>query len=153
MNIKVVTAKQAHLSFIAENMREADVLELKAFSGHTPIEALDLSLNRSLLSWVCLVDNKPAFIWGVAPSGSILSKAGIPWLLGTPDIYKARFSLLKESRTYVGLMKSTFETLENYVHSKNKFSIRWLRWSGFKIEKEAKPWGIDKNELFYRFYS
>jgi hypothetical protein len=55
---------------------------------------------------------------------------------------------IRQSRRYVALMQERFPRLENYVHAGNSLSLRWLKWCGFTIDKEAAQLG---GENFYKF--
>lgn len=135
----IVPADSDHVTHIAAHMREADRREVWASHRHTPIEALSRSLSGSARAWTCLVDRLPAFMWGVARKGSILSDTGIPWLLGTPTIHAVERQFIRRSREYVEAMHGAgFHRLENYVHAGNTASLRWLAWCGFTIGAEVK---------------
>lgn len=146
----IVASTPEHIAPIAENMREADRREVWASHRHTPHQALARSLDNSQLAWTCLVDGVPAFMWGVARVGSILSDTGAPWLLGTPDIRKVQRDFLRECPGYVVRMQEMFPRLENYVHADNAASIRWLRWCGFTAERDVPV--MINDEIFYRFW-
>lgn len=146
---EIVTAIPEHTAPIAANMREADRREVWASDRWLPLYALDRSLLSSHKAWTCLVRGVPAFTWGVAPRGSILSETGNPWLLGTDAIMEVRREFLKQSRAYVARMHDGFTRLENIVHVENKLSIRWLKWCGFTFGMEL----IERNgEQFFPFW-
>lgn len=147
--VEIVQASPGHAAPIAENMREADKREIWASDRLLPLYALKQSVLMSRESWTCLVHGVPAFMWGVARKGCILSDVGIPWLLGTDAILEVRREFLRQSRAYVARMHRGFARLENIVHADNEMSIRWLKWCGFTIEKEP----IERNgELFFPFW-
>ncbi|MDE6734738.1 MAG: hypothetical protein K2J64_04645 [Desulfovibrio sp.] len=132
---RIVPAEAAHIAPIAANMREADRREVRASHGHEPAEALAVSLEHSDMAWTCLVDDEPAFMWGAARAGSLITLTGSPWLLATPAIYRVRNAFLRHSRPYVELMQARFPRLENHVHAANRLSLRWLAWCGFTVEE------------------
>lgn len=146
---RIIPADAAHIAPIAADMREADRREVWASHRHEPEQALAASLERSDLAWTCLVDDVPAFMWGAARQGSLISRTGAPWLLGTEGLYAVRREFLKQSRFYVGMMQSRFSRLENYVHAKNALSMRWLKWCGFTVENGAT---LINGEPFYLFW-
>jgi RimJ/RimL family protein N-acetyltransferase len=47
-------------------------------------------------------------------------------------------------------MQERFPRLENYVHAKNKLSIRWLKWCGFTLDMEVPE--LINDEEFYLFW-
>lgn len=146
----IVPALPEHIPAIAGDMRAADRREVWASHRHTPEEALEMSLACSDLAWTCFVNTSPAFMWGAARHGSILSSTGHPWLLGTPRIYAVRREFLRQCPLYVNAMQEAFPLLENFVHAKNPASIRWLQWCGFTVEKDVPE--IINDEDFYRFW-
>lgn len=148
LNYRIVPAEVSHLLPIAASMRAADRREVWASHRDTPYEALSRSLGASEKAWTAIVDDAPAVVWGVARGGSVFSRKGLPWMLGTDDIAKYWLEFLKQSRPWVDLMREGYELLENYVHGENQLSIKWLRWCGFQVSlEETKIHG----ENFYRF--
>lgn len=127
-------AAPEHIADLAAGMREADRREVWASHRHRPAEALEQALRRSELAWTCFVRGRPAFMWGVARQGSLISRVGAPWLLGTESLYAVRREFLRQSRAYVERMQGRFPRLENYVHAQNGFSIHWLKWCGFVLD-------------------
>jgi hypothetical protein len=137
-NIEVHNATLEDGEYIASNMREADRREIWASNRHTPQEAIAICLQQK----VCLcahIDGIPAILFGCSP--------GVPWLLSTDDIKKIGVVFIMRSRGYVSEWLKEFGVLENYVHSENTLSIRWLKWLGFSI---LEPVTVN-NETFYRF--
>ena len=145
---EILPATPDHVPAIAAGMRDADRREVWASHRHTPGEALECSLERSELAWTCLVEGVPAFMWGAARQGSLISLTGNPWLLGTPDILKVSREFLRQCPAYVARMQERFPRLENFVHAENRLSVRWLKWCGFTLEE--KPVKIN-GEDFYLF--
>lgn len=150
----VTEALPEHIPAIAENMREADAREVWASHRHSPLEALENSLARSELAWTCLISGVPAFMWGVARQGSMISRTGAPWLLGTDLFFKAQRQLhrefLRQCPAYVAWMQARFPRLENVVHAENRLSQRWLKWCGFTLEKDVPE--LINDEDFYLFW-
>lgn len=146
---KVVPAQPSHIHHIATHMREADRHEVWASHRHSPLEALEASLNVSRMAWCCLVEGKPAFMWGVADCGSsVLTSYGTPWLLGTENILAVGREFVRQCRTYVAVMQKPYDVLINYVHAENVVSLRWLKWCGFQPGERVQI----NNESFYRFW-
>jgi RimJ/RimL family protein N-acetyltransferase len=149
---RIETAAPEHIPAIAADMREADRREVWASHRHTPEEALRHALARSELAWTCAIAGIPAFMWGVARQGSLVSVVGAPWLLGTNLFFSANRTLhrefLKQCPDYVRRMQQRFPRLENHVHAENKLSIRWLQWCGFTLADT--PESIN-GEPFYLF--
>ena len=140
---------QAHVQHVAEHMRQADIDEVIAWSGSSPLYSLQRGVSWSKASATVIIDGEIAAIMGVASFG-LLSDEGSPWLLGTDVMTEKKRAVLKESPTVVKLMLSICPELENWVHADNKVSVRWLRWLGFTVEV-AEPRGVN-GELFHRFH-
>lgn len=104
-----------------------------------PLDALRRSYETSEVAWTGTVNGKPACMFGVSIV-SILTGTGAPWLLGTPEVEKNSIAFLRACRPTVEAMLAVSKDLENYVDARNKVTIAWLRWMGFKIQ-EAKPFG------------
>ena len=62
-----------------------------------------------------------------------VSKEGAIWLLASDEIYRIRFSFLRESRKVIDFLNQKYPTLWNYVDCRNELHIRWLKWCGFKF--------------------
>jgi len=151
---KILPARPEDIPAIAEDMREADRREVWASHRHTPIQALENSLVRAEMAWTCLIEGVPAFMWGVCRMGSLLTLRGSPWLLGTNLFFRAHKALhrefLRQCPDYVARMQERFPRLENYIHSKNRLSIRWLKWCGFTLDNMPVPINGEDFFLFWR---
>lgn len=145
---RVVEAQQEYMNHIADNLRKADLDEIKAAGNSSARECLANGLNVSSKCWVALIDDEPACVFGVAPI-SILGGVGAPWLLGTDKLFKVRRRFLTDSRIYFKEMLKLYPVLQNYVDARNSMSIRWLKWLGFSI-LPAVRYGIN-DELFHPF--
>ncbi|MDR1242719.1 MAG: DUF2833 domain-containing protein [Deltaproteobacteria bacterium] len=151
---KITPALPEHIPAIAADMREADRREVWASHRHSPAQALENALAHADLAWTCLVEEVPAFMWGVSRYGSLISPVGSPWLLGTNLFFNARRKLhrefLRQCPAYVDRMQECFPRLENYVHAQNVLSIRWLKWCGFTLEREPESFNGENFYLFWR---
>jgi hypothetical protein len=81
---------------------------------------------------------------------SLLCQTGVPWMLGSDDLDRIGNEVGRQSRYYVNEMKKRFNLLENYIDVRQKRSIRWLKWCGFKMDP-AKPHG-PHGMPFHRFF-
>ena len=139
----------AALKFIADNMRKADADEVWASGRYTPTEAIELSVRGSKKLVVVYADDTPLTVLGVVPRG-VLSDVGIPWLLSAEQALNYKREFLKLSPPVIDEMLDIYPKLVNHVHSKNKLSIRWLKWLGFTIEDPELI--RTTGELFHRFH-
>jgi hypothetical protein len=140
---------------IAENLREQDRREVQASSGPNIREALVDSVVGSKESFVWTLDGKPICIAGVANAGlpGPNSGAGIPWMLGTPEMMGYSKMLVKDARIYIEKKLEEFTCLFNFVHAENSVSIGWLKRLGFKLGERIEEYGAGKQPfiLFYRY--
>lgn len=129
--IEFVPARLFHVGPVATRMREIDRLEC-AISGHSPKEALRLSLRSSLLAWTAKIDGRPEAMFGVS-TVSLLGQEGSPWLLLTDEGARQAKSLVRDGRRYSDAMQAAFPLLANLVHADNHVAIRWLQRLGYGI--------------------
>lgn len=129
--IEYVPASPAHIGRIATAMGEWDRIECEA-GGHSPKEALRLSLRSSSLAWTALVDRRPVAMWGVS-AVNVLEGIGTPWMLGADEARKHPRAFYRGGMITVPAMLRCFPRLENHVAVGHKGAIRLLgRW-GFEV--------------------
>lgn len=143
----VVPVAPWHLEHVAENMREADRVEIAALSRWSPLEALRHSADASTWARTALVDGVPIQVFGVTPT-TLTSRVGCPWLLGTDGIVEHGRLFLRHSREWRDYMLGTYPVLRNVVHDENDVAIRWLRWIGFTLSEPFETPGGATVRLF-----
>lgn len=149
MAVNFVRPTYLLLKQIAEGMRPADVEEVRLSHGHDPLEAICASADASpLVCYVAMDGQDPICAFGVG--GRPLAVKGSPWLLGHTRLESRRRELAVLSRPVVQMMAARFSLLENWVHSDNVVSVRWLKACGFTLEPAA-PFGAH-GALFHRFW-
>lgn len=129
--IEVVPATLAHVGPLARTMREIDRHEC-AIAGHTPKQALRLSLNGSAVAWTVKVDGKVVAMFGVSPVNTLTGE-GCPWLLMSDAATKQARALLVLGSSYSVRLNRVFPVLRNVVHADNVVAIRWLRRLGYTV--------------------
>lgn len=149
LNYKVEKAETHHLEPLAQNMRAADRREVWLSHGFSPLEALRESLSASQRAWTALIEGEPVIIWGVGPDPND-DRVGLPWMLATNGLAKGFVEFIRQSRHQVAILGQGFQRLENYVHSENILSRRWLGWCGFTIDCQHPI--IISGAEFYHFY-
>lgn len=133
----IYTILDAHEYFVfACNMPlgSMDMLECEMAGYTSSHKAIKAGIEASSYCKVGYNDktNNVDFVFGVTADPSDPA-TGIPWLLRR-DGFKITKSWLKQCRDSIfPEMESTYPILKNYVHKKNKQSIRWLRWLGFSF--------------------
>lgn len=143
----VIDAIPSHTRLLALNLRADDAAELAAL-GASPARGVRRSYSRSVFRKTAFVDGHIAAMWGMG--GPLLGDTGNPWLLTTPAVERAPFTMLREARAAVAEMLHVKPKLENRVDANYTRAIRFLEALGFEIE-EAKPFG-PKHHPFRRFY-
>ncbi len=147
-NYKIVPTTEDHMIELSNTMRPADVQECWAANHYTPYEALKHSLNYTNRPLTGLYNGRVMCIWGVGRV-SYLSKEGIPWML-TSDLVDVHYrEFLRSSARYMIEINKEAIILVNMVDTRNRKSIRWLKWLGFTVH-DPVPFGPDKM-LFHPF--
>lgn len=136
-----------HVLHVAENLRDADVLEVMLSHRMTAHEAVRESWAQSdIIRGMVTDDGVPCGLCGVA--GQRI------WMLGTDDLTrtkKARWQLCVEGRKWVdSCLEEVGAPLFNQVFSKNTQSIRWLKRLGFTV-MPPRPIGMS-SALFCDFW-
>ena len=130
-------------------MRKADRDEVFAASGRSDVASvLREAVNASPLSVAVEFDGGLLCIGGAARR-SLLSDAGIPWMLGTHELDRHGRLFMLHGQRCVNELLEHFGRLENYVDARNHKSIRWLRRMGFQIH-DPVPYGY-AGLPFHRF--
>jgi hypothetical protein len=124
------------------HLREADRLEVEASVGVDNVEStIHASVASSWQVWTARADGKLGCIFGVVPL-SVLGGVGAPWLLGTDVMDANPRVVIRKSPKYIRPMIELFPHLMNVVDVRNKRSIQWLRWLGFRVHDDAPvPYG------------
>lgn len=127
-------AHPSHIARLANRMRALDVAECAAV-GHTPKQALRISLRSSTFALTVLRDGRPVAMLGVCPA-SVIRGLGAPWLLGTDEVKAGARVFLTVGPRVVKAMHREWPRLANYVGAENRDAIRVLRMLGFAVETE-----------------
>lgn len=134
---------------LALNLREADRQELWAVGHDDPVKPILEGVLHSDWSKAALVDGEVVCIFGLANQRTVLTAAGIPWMLGTPLVAQHARVFMQMSRAYIAQMLREYDQLFNVVHAPNHLAKGWLRRMGFQLEP-ARPLG-PHGELFHVF--
>lgn len=127
-------------------MREEDRIEIEV-TGRDATKALFESFAASKPHvFTILVDGEPAGIFGVAPAAE---GAGVPWMLGSDRLKLIPRDLIVQGRMWIDYLNRIYPHLENYVHDRNRTSIRWLGAMDFIIHPEKHV--LPNGHVFRRF--
>lgn len=116
------------LSAFMAAMADGERAELEQIGG---ARLLGNAVAQSVHTFAGVVDGVPAFVGGVIPDDS--HEVGQVWMLGTPQIDKAKKFYLRETRRQVALMAQMFVCLRTAVAAEYTKSLRWLAWLGFTL--------------------
>lgn len=145
--MKTVDARLVHLTYLADNLRQSDLDELKASSGRSARDALMMAYAVSDVCWVGLnKDDVPIAIWGIAPHG--VPEVGVMWNVATDAINDNEQGFLRQSPVAIHKMHSLYPTMFNWVDERNYKSQVWLRWMGFTLTDVNLEYGVEKRPFF-----
>lgn len=136
-----------HIEILAPNLSQADIDELIASSGRSPLQALMLGYNRGAECRTWLADDKPLAMFGIIYK-TLISDDVIPWMLGSEELRKHARGFLSSSTATIKGWSEKYTYLENYVDIRHKRAVRWLSWLGFTIHKPAILVGPRKMPFF-----
>lgn len=131
---------------LAPIMRDADVNEVRASHGLSPLGALITSTQASKRPQTIYYNDKVIGMRGVGHAGPV----GYPWLLGSVDILRNAKTLHSTAKPWVDSYLGEYQILYNYVAAENKASIRWLKKLGFVMVQYIPEHGMLKKP-FYEF--
>lgn len=143
-------ASYADVSVIARDMREADVAEVAALSGHTPEEALTKALSQpgSNTMTICLPNGLPAGMYGVVPTGE--PRVGLVWMLAANSIRVIHRQFLRECRGAIRDVCQDYDLIFNFTDARNSVHHRWIKWAGFTVIRRHEQFGVGMIP-FYEF--
>lgn len=146
MRVDVVLARPSHIGRIARRMRDIDRIECEAM-GHSPKMALREGLFNSTKVWTALVDGKPEAMFGLVVN-SALTGTGVPWFLGTDEVYKHGKALLLWGPAFVSIIRDSSPRAANLVSADNFKAIRLFGKWGFVVHDDLQ---YHKGIAFRRF--
>lgn len=137
--LKIIPPRQNLVHHIIDNLRTADIDEIKASTGQLAKPQIYRALERSGPCHMAAYNGKPMALFGIADLNGF-SKIGSPWLVGTPEIETQSIAFLKKSKPLFHEIAAPYDYLVNMVDTRNKASIRWISWLGFTLHSAA-PYG------------
>ena len=146
--VQVIKPTLEHAKQLANNLRQIDILELKATNpDRTPEKVLTMSYHASVKSYAIVEEGECLGMFGVVP---VTNTIGVPWLLSTDKFFEQHSTkFARQCRAYLQEMAEGFGYLTNYIAADNKKCQHWLKWLGFTIYEE---YPVDFNGTpFYMF--
>jgi len=111
---------------VIDALSDEDRAELEALTGGRGLEVMADVVRQSVYTFIGRVDGHPAFMGGALPGG-------VAWMLGTPEIARAKKFYLRATRAHTEAMQALFPTLTTTVDARYVRSLRWLEWLGFEL--------------------
>lgn len=148
VKVDIVRATREHAHFLAPMMRYADVLEVQASAGFTPLEAITHALEFSEFSFAVFFDGQLAAVFGVGlpvdAKDTILCPpaTGIPWLLTSEVVDRHHREFCRVSKQAVAMLSERYETLVQWVDLRHTRALRWAAWVGFSVGQPV-PFGVE----------
>jgi hypothetical protein len=137
--VQLVPAHARHVGFLARHMRAIDKAECRAM-GREPKAALRHGLIASTRCWTALVHGQPHAMFGVVVE-SALTGRGVPWFLGTNEVWRHGRTLLRLGPPILSAMHDSSAVLANLVSAGNSRAIRLLERWGFAVDDDTVPVG------------
>lgn len=139
---KIIPATVEHAKHIAANLRDADCEELWASHLKKPEAALIYGVEKSQVVMTGCADDEPVVIWGCVREG-YFPNIGVPWMLASKELERPEVAIrfLRMCREPLVEFFKEYDILMNYVDARNTVSIRWLKYMGFHVKKETRPYG------------
>jgi len=134
---------------LAASLRKQDLDEVRACGFNDPVEAIEVSIKSSDWCHTAWDGEQIVCIVGLAPSGTVLTSYGVPWMLGSDLVLTHRRALARAARDYTAAMLRRYPRLVNVVHADNTVAVRWLSRIGFTLDA-AKP-HPKTGAMFHRF--
>lgn len=145
--IVVRRSEYTDCGWLASKLSEAESDEAWALCHQRPIDLLIESQDNSDLCLTIEHQGEMVGMFGVMKSDKLAT--GIIWFIATDEIKNMGRIFLRRAKDFISLMHEHYPMLENYVHSKNKASILWMRFAGAKVN-DPIPYGVE-GELFHKF--
>jgi hypothetical protein len=122
---------------LAPRLRSADRVELEA-QGHQDMDVVlaeSIAISKEVMAFE--LDGVVHAVFGVVDAG----KFGVPWMLGSDELFNHRKALLCLPNDYVPRWLKEHGFLMNMVHTENHRSIRWLQRIGFTVQEAVQEPG------------
>ena len=145
---------------LAPDLRKADVREVMAASGMSPLQCLKAGLKVSAACQTVVLDGKVVAMFGIVPDLDSFPRQGYVdqrvrtgwvWFLGSDAVVEHPVEFTRKSRQWIAKQADTYDCLANYVDVRNTRHIEWLRRCGFKFGDVEPRWG-EEQIAFLFFY-
>lgn len=151
MKTEIVPCTEELAHDLAPRLREADVLECMAASGHGPLESLVGSIRASSYCRAMLFDGVCVAMWGVCPVPGDERLGGV-WLLGSEELKSHALTFWRLTRPELARCSRLFPILLNFVDARYAAALRWARRLGFEVHppRPLGPEGLPFHPIVFR---
>ena len=147
MNAHFRPYKDTDFAEVANNMSEADRLEVSLSHGYTAHEALIRACSNSVETNTMV--GSQGELLGMFGLCYVDDLVGSPWMLSTGKLADYYIKFLRQSRQWVLDANDQRNVMFNYFHAENKNAIKWLGFLGFSFIRKLN-YGVG-NAPFYEF--
>jgi hypothetical protein len=151
MDLRFRKAVEKDADSLAPRLRKADLAEIAAVTGETPLDGLRRSIESSETCYAATNGKGLVLaVFGVIRDEGE-SDSGFIWLLGAEDLtdgYSGLFARL--SRGWIDYLHAKYDLLWCDIDARNQAHIRWLQWCGFECAGSLESHGFEQR-LFYKY--
>lgn len=150
MTFEIVTAKQHHIHHVANNLREADLVEARYVNKDVPpVDQVETSAENSSILLAGEADGTPVALAGVVRTDQ--DEVGVAWMVTTDWVYDHATTFLRRSGDVLEQMyeHGDWLTFVNLVHTSNQLHERWLTWLGAQWHPKIQKWNGAYFKAFY----
>ena len=122
-----------HVNYVARWVRHMDRRECEEIYNTTPLDGLRESVARSPWCGAIISRGELICIVGVARDGGLLTRCGLPWLIGVEGIEQHPRAFAVLTGPIIKRMEAEDPLLSNVVLQENTLSINWLTRAGFEL--------------------
>lgn len=135
------SATREDAAFLAPRLRDADLREIAASTGETPLDALESSFDASDLAFTLVAEGEPVCMGGVCPS-YVAPYLGIGWMLGADTVSHNAEALQTFMPEFLESMHRLYPCIGNFVDARNTTSLRWLQHFDFRDVGVVEQYGV-----------
>lgn len=147
---RVEPCSEEHIKRFAPTLAQADLNEIWAAERCGAEEALYRAFRKSNeCSTLFAVNGEIITIYGIF-NRTLVSTVGSPWNFSCKNVAKYAKTFIKHSVETQLRWQTEYSMLENYVDSRHKKAVRWIKWLGYNFDK---PISVGPNKIpFLKFW-
>lgn len=152
VDVQIRETKDADISYVVSNCRNADLIEFQYASDEPIISTVFKMKKTSHRCFTGVIDGEIVCVFGIIPEAILSSCRAFPWMICAKSIEhpKNRKVLVEKGLNLLEELSKGYKSLLGVVHEQNSLAIRWLKYIGFVVETK------DRHEIngggFHRFH-